>query len=172
MRVIFILTVLVFPSLLMFTDSGSHGYQHRTRLAVFDSAGVLTLSQRDSISSLIVALEKQIGSQIAVVTIESLRGKKIEVYSIQIAEKLSLGRSSHNDGLLITVALQDMEIRTEVGTGLENIIRDEIASRFNREIMAPHFRNNKFCPGLYIGIDSISRRIVSHRDVGQKPRWK
>jgi uncharacterized protein len=38
---------------------------------------------------------------------------------------LDLGRTPQNDGILIVISLTDRKARIEVGTGLENIIKDE-----------------------------------------------
>jgi uncharacterized membrane protein YgcG len=145
----------------------------RSRRVIIDNAYLLTEAQKDSISHLILTLEKKIGSQIAIVTIVSLDGQKIEDFSLATCERLRLGRSTHNDGVLITVALADQIARIEVGLGLENIITDEISARLLREIINPNFVAEKYGPGLYYLVDSISMRIMDHKDiVGQEPRWK
>lgn len=168
------LILFIAPVLLCFTVSGksSLNKHQKKRICVFDRASLLTSLQEDSISYIINKLENEIGSQVAVITIKSLEGKKIEQFSLEEAEALQLGRSTHNDGLLITVAVQERTIRIEVGTGLENIIRDEVASRIVRNTIVPKFREFKYGLGIYAGIDSISNRIIKNKQiVGQEPRW-
>jgi len=113
---------------------------------IFDNADLLTSSQEDSIFYLIENLDKEIGSQIAIITIDTLNGVGINEYSINQIEKLDLGRDKQKDGLLITVAHKDHSMRIEVGYGLERIIKDEISGRINRNVMAPKFREGKFGP--------------------------
>ena len=136
---------------------------------VMDSANILSIHEEDSIAMLTQALENDIGSQIAVLTIDSLQGERIETYSLRTANSLGLGRATHNDGILITVSLRDRVVRIEVGTGLEQIIKDEIASRLIREQMAPAFREGKFGQGLYKAIEKMTGLIRENEKlVGQK----
>ena len=106
----------------------------------------------------------------AVITIDTLNGQEIEDFSIKQAERLGIGRPEFDDGILLTIAVKNREIRIEVGVGLELIIKDEIASRINRNVIAPKFRAGKFGLGIYKGLDSI--KYLIQRDkylVGRRP---
>jgi uncharacterized membrane protein YgcG len=106
-----------------------------------------------------------------VITIDALNGQTINEYSIQQAERLKIGRKNYNDGILFTAALGDREMRIEVGYGLELIIKDEIAARINRNIIAPKFRERKFGLGIYKGLDSIKYLIETNKSlVGKSPK--
>lgn len=138
---------------------------------ILDQADLLTPQQEDSVFNLIENLELKIGSQLAFWTIDSLGGQRIEEASLKMAESLGLGRSTHNDGLLITISFGDRKARIEVGTGLENIIKDEIAARIIREDLAPKFKDKKYGQALYNTVDKVSKLIVDNKDlVGQGPR--
>jgi uncharacterized membrane protein YgcG len=138
---------------------------------IFDKADLLTTVQEDSVFSLIKSLESEVGSQIGVLTIDTLGGQKIQELSFRIVDSLRLGRSTHNDGILLTIALKDHAARIDVGTGLENIIKDEIAAQIIRDDMAPNFRDQKFGQGIYRGVDRICKLIRDNKElVGQKPK--
>lgn len=137
---------------------------------VFDYAELLSKEQEDSLFQLIKSLDTEIGSQIAIATIFSLEGQRIEEYSLNLAEKLGLGRAKFDDGILITVAQAERTIRIEVGYGLEKIVRDEIAARIIREEMAPNFRDKDYAGGLSKGIKQIVKLIKDNEElVGQRP---
>ena len=137
---------------------------------VIDDAGILTNDQKKNIFSQIEELENQTGSQIALVFIKSLEGQDINQYSYKKFGNLGLGRPSYDDGVLITVAIQDRRSRIEVGLGLEKIIKDEIAARIIREQMSPKFREQKFYEGITGAIDEIAGLIIANRDmIGQRP---
>ena len=136
---------------------------------IFDNAELLTKEQEDSLFQLIESLDNKIGSQIAINTIFSLDGQRIEEYSLERAEELGLGRAKFDDGILITVAKEDRTMRIEVGYGLEKIVRDEIAAGIIREEMAPSFRNEDYAGGLSKGIKKIIKLIEDNRElVGQR----
>lgn len=140
---------------------------------IFDSAKLLNSVQHDSLRAIISELEQNVGSQIGVNIIPSLRGQNIDEYSIQVADRLGLGRKKFNDGILLTIAIEDRMMRIEVGTGLEIIVRDEIASRINREVMAPKFRKGNYCLGIYKGIDSLKSLIESNKGrIGEIPEHR
>lgn len=137
---------------------------------IIDNANILTRNEKDSIFSLIKKLDLQIGSQIAIITVDSLYGEKIEAFSINVTDSLGLGRSTYNDGILITIAFKDRMARIEVGTGLENIIKDEIAAEIIREELAPKFREGNYGQGLFLVVEEISNLIRNNRQrIGQKP---
>jgi uncharacterized membrane protein YgcG len=138
---------------------------------IYDSVGLLTKQQTDSIFGLIKELNDNVGSQIAVIIIDSLKGQQINEYSIRQAERLGVGRESYKDGILFTASLKERQMRIEVGYGLELIIKDEIASRINRQVIAPKFRDGNYGLGIYLGLDSIKSLIERNRElVGKSPK--
>ena len=140
---------------------------------ITDYANILTSEQEDSLTTIMEALESKVGSQIAILTIPSLEGEKIEQVSLRYAEASGLGRAKYDDGVLITFAHGDRQIRIEVGTGLENILKDEIAEKIIREDMAPRFRREKFGSGLLVAVELIAQLIEENESkVGQEPEWK
>lgn len=140
---------------------------------VIDSARIFNESGADSIASVINALEKDVGSQIVVLTISTLSGKDINAYSYQVANAMGIGRATHDDGILITISVNDRKARIEVGTGLENIIKDEMAAAIIRDQMAPHFRNDEYVKGVYKSTMRIANLIRENKElVGSTPTWK
>jgi uncharacterized membrane protein YgcG len=138
---------------------------------IIDYSLILTRPQKDGIFDLITKLDQEIGSQIAVLTVDTLGQEKLEEFSLRMAETLRIGRSTHNDGLLITIVTVDRKVRIEVGTGLENILRDEIAARIIRDDMAPWFRKENYGRGIYIAVDKIVKLITENKElVGTEPR--
>jgi len=146
-------------------------FQPTVNNTIYDSAGLLTKQQTDSIFGLIQELNDNIGSQIVVIIIDSLKGQEINDYSIRQTEKLDVGRERYKDGILFTASLKERQMRIEVGYGLELIIKDEIASQINRQVIAPKFRDGKYGLGIYLGLDSIKYLIEKNRDlVGKFPK--
>ncbi|MEX0968262.1 MAG: TPM domain-containing protein [Bacteroidia bacterium] len=136
---------------------------------VNDNANILTEDQESKLAEYIKELEQSIGSQIFILTILSLDGEKIEDYSLRIANTWKIGRVEFDDGILITVAVQDRQMRIEVGYGLEKIIKDEIAAQIIRDDMAPNFRSDKYFEGLDLAVGKIKTLIKDNKElVGQR----
>src|SRR5436190_19704984 len=66
---------------------------------VLDRANLLTPKQRESVFSLIQGLEKNTGSQLAILTIPSLNGETMTTYSLNQANQMGLGRKAFKDGV-------------------------------------------------------------------------
>lgn len=136
---------------------------------VMDEAHILTNEEIGRLNGQIADLEQDIGSQIGILTIESLGGEKIEAYSLRMANQWGIGRKDYDDGILITFAKQERQVRIEVGLGLEKIIKDEIAARIIRQEMAPEFRNGNYFNGLHRAVDKMKALIRANEElVGQR----
>src|SRR5262249_23578392 len=122
---------------------------------VNDDADLLTPAQENELSSLYRSLEREIGCQIALLTVETLPGVRIEDYSRRVANAWGLGRRGIDDGVLITLARADRSVRIEVGSGLESILSNDAAGRIVQHMVA-RFAAGEFFEGLEVG----SREIV------------
>ena len=125
--------------------------------------------EKTKIDSVILKLERSIGSQIAIVIIDTLDGEKIEEFSFRTAAQMKLGRSKFDDGVLIVQSIKDKKIRIEVGLGLEKILKDELVARIIREIIVPRLKERKYFEGYFDGVVKIASMIEENRDlVGQR----
>ncbi len=135
---------------------------------ILDQADLLTPDEEENIFQIINDLERNIGSQIAILTIDTLMGETINEFSLRTANQIKLGREKYNDGVLLTIALKNKEMRIEVGIGLEKIIKDEIASQIIQDDIAPSFREKDYYSGIKNGIEKIKKLIEDHQDlIGQ-----
>jgi uncharacterized membrane protein YgcG len=165
-------TFFLLASVLISCGQKINNDQDYTRKSIFDNAYMLTPDQVDSLNFLIKKLEQNVGSQIAIWTQVSLDNKNIDSLSYELFKKQGLGRKIQNDGILIFISLTDRQARIEVGQGLENIIKDEIAGRLLREDLSPKFVAEKYGLGLYIVVDKISNLISDNLElVGTRPEY-
>lgn len=92
---------------------------------VNDYAGVLSPAAKQQLEGLATELDRKTGSQLAVVTVNSLQGEPIDDFSINLASRWGIGRKDKGDtGVLLLLAVQDRQSRMEVGYGIEPIITD------------------------------------------------
>ncbi|MTI23116.1 hypothetical protein E1176_18955 [Fulvivirga sp. RKSG066] len=135
-----------------------------------DYADLLLPEQEEELTNKLEKLETDIGSQVVVLTINSLGEESIEEYSLRVANCWMIGRSGDNDGLLIAVALQNRKMRIEVGYGLEKIIKDHTAKNIIVNDMTPKFREQDYFGGLLSATNKIDSLIRSNVDlIGEQP---
>lgn len=136
---------------------------------IFDHTDLLTFDQENKIFQLIQSLETKVGSQVGILIIDTLNGEPMKDFSLRTAKELQLGRANYDDGLLLTIAVKNREIRIEVGYGLAKIIDDETAEAIIREDIAPRFGEGDFFNGIKAGVEKISTLIEDHTElIGQK----
>ncbi len=137
---------------------------------IIDRVNLLSHQEKEALFAEIQKLERTVGSQIAVVIIDTLNGEKIEAYSIRNFESLKLGRERLKDGIQILLAVKDHKIRIEVGYGLELIIKDSTASHIIKRDMIPKFKEKEYYKGLELAIDEIIKLIEQNKQlVGKMP---
>ena len=92
---------------------------------VTDKSSVLSSEVKQHIIQINHLFEKtEQKPQVAVVIIPTLDGVPIETYAVKQFEKMKIGNSDYDNGVLILLATEDREIRIEVGYGLEGALPD------------------------------------------------
>jgi len=126
---------------------------------VTDLVGVLSDSEIQIIEKKILDLEKEKGSQIAVLIIPTTGEESIEEYSMRVVEKWKLGRKGIDDGVLFLIATADRKMRIEVGYGLEGAIPDAKAKQILDDFVKPYFKQGNFYKGIDTGVDLLIKLI-------------
>ncbi|NIO39171.1 MAG: YgcG family protein, partial [Burkholderiales bacterium] len=65
-----------------------------------------------------------------------------------------------DDGVLLLIAVEDREVRIEVGYGLEGVLPDAIAKRIIEEDITPYFRQGDFYAGVRAGVGRVINVIA------------
>ena len=126
---------------------------------IHDEAKVLQASTIDNLEKELKTFEDFTSNQIAVLIISSLEGEVMEEYSLKVAEKWRLGTKLKDNGVLFIVAVDDHEMRIEVGQGLQGKLTDALCSRIIRNEVAPAFRRNAYDEGVISAIRFITLAI-------------
>ena len=119
------------------------------RTATLDQASTAVLEER------LKAFEDRTGSQIAVLVISTTAPQEIEQYALRVVEASQLGREGIDDGALLLVALEDRNVRIEVGYGLEGALTDLVSRRIISESILPSFRSGDIPGGIELGVDRL-----------------
>ena len=126
---------------------------------VVDTTGTLNQEVVSLVNNVNAAFESK-GAQIVVVMIKTLDGASIEEYAVDLFRTWGIGDQRESNGVLILIALDDREMRIEVGYGLEGDIPDGVAGRIIRNVMTPAFQNNDYNGGVMGAVNAVAERIA------------
>jgi uncharacterized protein len=139
---------------------------------VNDYAGMISPAARAEIEQKLASLEAEDGTQIAILTVPSLKGEPIEMFSIRVAEAWKLGQEKRDNGVLLVVSKGDRKVRIEVGYGLEGALTDLESGRIIDGVIKPAFKSSDFDKGFADGVDAIVTSIKGEFKADKATRAK
>ena len=110
---------------------------------IADEAGLLAPQEEELLKRDIFALKEQKNIMLAVVTIPTLAQESIEQFSIRLAENSKLGGNRIDNGLILVIAVQERQVRLEVGQGLEGEITDYLSHQIIKNLILPQLKQGK-----------------------------
>ena len=135
-----------------------------------DYVGLLDSGSRTKLEELASKIERETGSEIAVVIVHNLQGITEEEYAVELFERWGIGKKEDN-GILILIGTEggfaNRPLRIEVGYGLEGVITDLEASEIKNDIIVPNFQADNFYTGLYDAFMVIAGQI--YEEEGLEP---
>ena len=114
---------------------------------VNDYANIINDTEEEELNTILKNLYDKSIAEYSIVTVNSLKGKAIESYSLELAQG-KLGDKEKNNGLLLLISLEDKKYRFEVGRGLEANLNDAKVGRIGRNYLVPNFRNEEYGKGI------------------------
>lgn len=122
---------------------------------VYDEAGMLSQVEHDLLIKKLKAYNDSTSNEFALVIESTLNESDAFERSLEIAEKWGLGKEKKDNGLLIYIAVREMEIFIQVGEGLEGRITDGRTGDVIRKVMVPYFKKGEYYEGINQGIDKL-----------------
>lgn len=135
---------------------------------VNDYVGLLDSREKQTLTTMLMNVQQQTSSQVALLIIPSLQGESLEGYSLRVAEQWKLGQKEFDNGLLMLVAYNDRKVRIEVGYGLEGLITDAKSGFIIRNYITPAFRRGDYYNGLKDGLGVVSGIINREFDISEE----
>jgi uncharacterized protein len=117
---------------------------------IADVADLLSDTQKARLSSQLGSLELRTGRQVAVATVTSLDGRKIDDVVEELGTRLGI-----KDGVLLFIAVKERQARLAVGRGATGLLTDQEAQRIVSVTMFPDLHANRFGDGIMKGADRI-----------------
>jgi uncharacterized protein len=124
---------------------------------VNDFAQIVDSQTKQRLETMLTNFENLTGTQIAVVTIQSLNDRPIEEYANGLYRAWGIGAKTGENkdkGALLLVALQDRRTRLEVGYGLEGDLPDGLAGEIIRR-MRPFLQQQQYSQGINVGVRTL-----------------
>jgi len=149
----------LFFTLLLISASAQRSVPAHGGEWVHDEANVLSPPVKAQLEAILKAHRDSTSTQIAVLLIPSLEGDDIESYALRVTEAWKLGQEKKDNGVLFLVAMQEKQMRIEVGYGLEGVLTDAMSSRINRNEVAPNFRQGNYEAGIQAGVIAIIKAV-------------
>lgn len=160
----------VLCGLLVLVSSVAESAQELPQLTqpVNDFANVIDPGSEQAMDSLIRSLQQATGDAVVVATVDTYAPyADIREFAVKLFENggRGIGQRGRDNGLLVVVAVNDREIRVEVGYDLEEFITDGFAGETSRDVIAPQFRRGNYGAGLHAGVSRLIGRIAERRNV-------
>lgn len=133
---------------------------------VNDFAKVIGSEAENRITEICSVVEKETGAEITVVTVDTFAPYgSIEQFTIALAEEWGVGREGEDNGVVISLAMNERRFRIEVGYGLEGAIPDGLAGEIMDKSMLPAFREGDFSRGMVKGTEAVAGIIADEYNV-------
>ncbi len=124
---------------------------------VIDQANLLSPAEKQAISQRILNLHNAGKGQIGVVIVPTTGQEDIFDYSMRVADAWQLGSAKRDNGLLMTIAINDRRIQILTGYGLEGVLPDIVAGRIINDKITPYFKQAQYAQGIDSGLAEIER---------------
>ena len=126
---------------------------------VVDLTGSLNSQQQQALTTKIVSLDQQTGTEVEMLVLPTTGDETVQSYSWRVAETWRPGHQGVNRGLVVVVAKNDHKSYIQVGRGLEAVLPSEQATEIAKS-MSPSFRAGDFYGGLDHALDEVSARVT------------
>lgn len=122
---------------------------------VTDVSNTLSPEQQQVLNKKLKAFEDSTSNQIFVFIDYSLNGAVLENFTQDLFVKWKVGQAAKNNGVLITVFIEDRKFRIQTGYGLEGVLPDIFTKNVQDNIMKPEFKTGDYYTGIDKGIDRL-----------------
>lgn len=132
---------------------------------IVDETGTLSSSDIERINSLCLEVEQKTTAQMAVLVINSTEGLPVAMYATELGNRWGVGQAAEDNGLLMVVAIEDREVFTATGSGMEGYLPDAQINKIYRQVLVPNFKNERYGNGIYKALQAYAVSIQKEFDV-------
>ncbi len=164
--IVFLIVVftLLISSCLIFSNAFAEDVRTpiiESNVYIYDQDNVIDDEVEKRLNSLLVELEEKTSVEFVVISVRSLQGMRIEDYSIEVANKLGIGKKSSDNGILLLFTKSEKDLgpstRLEIGSGMEGILNDAKCGRILDQHFVPYRDKDEYTQA----VDFTVRAIIS-----------
>ena len=131
-----------------------------------DYAGVITATDKASISAMLRQVSLKTGSQVSVVTVKSADeynpGLDPEAFAMAIFKSWRLEEKT-GKAMLIFVSIKDRQVTMELGNAKQGFY-DNLMRKVVKDRMLPNFKEGDYGRGIYDGVRMLSKILNNQID--------
>ena len=135
---------------------------------IADEANILPKQVKEDLNMTLWDLQKKSGADIAVVILNSLKGRDIENTAIDIGTTYKVGAKGKNNGIVFLTSIGDREMRIELGYGLENRINIASINNIRDYDILPYYKKGDYVNGVSRGTYKLAQLVSSAEGVELK----
>jgi uncharacterized protein len=133
---------------------------------VNDFANLIPSADEQTMTAIISEVQEKTGAEIAVVTVQSMSPyPTIADFGIALADEWGVGSAENDDGVILMLALNERQVRIEVGYGLEGAITDGRAGEILDDYVTPYLSSGDYGTGFANGVAVIAEEIADEYGV-------
>jgi len=130
-----------------------------------DMGGFIDDSKEPDINNFIYNYAKETSVEIGIITIPKLEENiTIEDYAQAQFNRIGIGKSSSNNGVLIVVSMQDRKWRIHTGYGVEGLLPDITCNHIGRDVLTGNFKKGDYYAGIMGSLEEIKSIINKNPD--------
>lgn len=127
---------------------------------VTDMADMLDASTETELNRKITQLERQNGSEIAIVTVpDTAPAASPKALTTELFNTWGIGKRGEDNGVLFLISKGDRRVEIETGSGLETVLPDTWVETIIRTEVIPPFKQEEYATGIMAGTDAIVEQL-------------
>ncbi|HEY2386460.1 MAG TPA: TPM domain-containing protein [Candidatus Binatia bacterium] len=132
---------------------------------VNDFAHVIDAATKAALEGRIGELKQKTGSEIAVVTVPSVKPETPFDYAMHIAEAWKPGAAGKDNGVVFLVAVQDRGLFIVTGYGIGGALPDGLVGEIRDREIVPRFKAGDMAGGIRAGVERMAAIIAREYNV-------
>lgn len=118
---------------------------------IADEANILSKDSLDNLNYTLHDLNKKTKAAIAIVTLSTLKGQKIEELATAVMNEYKIGDDTKKNGIVFVIAIAERQLQIVLGDGLVGEIKPKQLENIIDKNVLPYFESGEYENGILRG---------------------